>query len=118
MARAGRNGVALLSEQDDRLRVFFSASRWRSSLSTLKHTGFNLVDEVAALRPRFVVDVGCGFNEFKGKIPNLIGIDLANERADLLCDLKEAPFKDESFDVALALGSINFGSRAAVTDNL
>ncbi|HXM56299.1 MAG TPA: class I SAM-dependent methyltransferase [Candidatus Dormibacteraeota bacterium] len=105
-------------EQRDALRAFFSAARWRSSMDLFPLSGWNLIDEVNALRPRFVVDAGCGFNPFKGRIPNLIGIDLVNEAADLVCDLAEAPVRDGSIDVALALGSINFGDREDVRAGL
>ena len=56
-----------------------------------------------------VIDIGCGYNEFKGKIKNLIGIDPYNDRADI--DVHTLDYKpDIQFDVAICLGSINFGS--------
>ena len=36
------------------------------------------------MNPDNVVDIGCGFNEFKGKITNLIGIDPYNDKADIM----------------------------------
>jgi hypothetical protein len=62
------------------------------------------------MKPRAVLDVGCGYNEFKGKIQNIIGIDPYNKNADLqvgVIDYKT----DQKFDVILCLGSVNFGSR-------
>ncbi len=57
-----------------------------------------------------VIDVGCGRNPFKGKIKNLLGVDPAFDQADVKCTIDE--FNSEStFDVALCLGSINFGSK-------
>ncbi|RSZ58874.1 class I SAM-dependent methyltransferase [Massilia atriviolacea] len=101
--------------QDNKeLLRFFNARTWQASIERFPLSGYALVDRVNALRPRFVVDVGCGFNPFKGKIPNLIGIDIANDGADLQCDLHDAPFADAAIDVCLALGSINFGDRAAI----
>ena len=90
---------------------FFSdkSNRWRPKDFHFTHSGESVIAEVNALRPRFVVDVGCGYNLLKDRIPNLIGIDLVNSRADLACDMLEAPLAAEAFDVALALGSINFG---------
>lgn len=92
------------------LKKFFDRSTWPSSMQEWKWSGFNLVQEVSELRPRFVLDVGCGHNEFKGRIPNLVGIDIANEAADWVCDMLDAPIAPRSVDVILALGSVNFGS--------
>jgi hypothetical protein len=98
-----------MSGEYEALRAFFHPSAWRSSLARFPLSGFALVDVVARLQPRFVVDAGCGYNEFKGRIPNLLGIDLVNPAADLVCDMCEAPIRDRSIDVVLALGSVNFG---------
>lgn len=102
----------------DRLQNFFSPNRWQDSTDRFTHSGMALVQQVNDLKPKVVVDVGCGYNLFKGKIPNLIGIDLVNEAADIVCDLKDAPIRDESIDVALALGSINFGDQENILSSL
>jgi hypothetical protein len=57
-----------------------------------------------------VIDVGCGRNPFKGKIKNLLGVDPAFDQADVKCTIDEF-VTDTKFDVALCLGSINFGSK-------
>lgn len=98
-------------EQTDKLRHFFAADRWEQSIDRFSHSGYALVDQVNARMPRVVVDLGCGFNPFKGRIRNLIGIDLVNDAADVVCDANGAPFRDGSVDVVLALGSVNFGDR-------
>ena len=75
-----------------------------------KYSGLALIDEVNNLKPRAVLDVGCGYNEFKGKIDNLIGIDPYNDLADF--ETGTLDYKtDEKFDVILCLGSVNFGTR-------
>ena len=56
------------------------------------------------------MDVGCGYNEFKGKIDNLIGIDPYNDLADFKTGTLDYK-TDEKFDVILCLGSVNFGNR-------
>jgi hypothetical protein len=96
--------------ENDPMLDFFSKSNWRQSIDRFKLSGMNLADEINALNPAVVVDVGCGFNPFKNRIRNLVGIDIANESADIVCDLMDAPFREASVDVALALGSINFGT--------
>jgi hypothetical protein len=74
--------------------------------------------EVRGWQPQFVVDVGCGENPFKGRIANLIGIDLVNPAADLVCDLFDAPVRPGSVDVVLALGCVNFGGRDLIERQL
>ena len=98
--------------------AFFAPPRWRSPLPDFEHSGYALVEQVRGWRPGFVVDVGCGDNPFKGRIPNLLGIDLVNPGADLVCDLLDAPIQPGSIDVVLALGCINFGTRDVIEQQL
>jgi len=82
---------------------------WQPETKKFKYSGLKVIEEVNTLKPRNVLDIGCGYNEFKGKIPNLIGIDPYNTNADYevgIIDYKT----DIKFDVVIALGSINFGS--------
>jgi len=91
------------------LHKYFS-KYWQNDMKKWKYSGLALVDEVNGLKPRAVLDVGCGYNEFKGKIDNLTGIDPYNDRADL--EVSTMDYKtDQKFDVILCLGSVNFGSR-------
>ena len=64
-----------------------------------------------------VLDVGCGFNEFKSRILNLTGLDPAYDRADIKSSIEEysPPHK---FDVALCLGSINFGDKLTIMNQI
>ena len=91
------------------LHKYFS-KYWQNDMKKWKYSGLALIDEVNSLKPRAVLDVGCGYNEFKGKIDNVIGIDPYNECADL--KVKTIDYKtDQRFDIILCLGSVNFGSR-------
>jgi len=91
------------------LHKYFS-KYWQNDMKKWKYSGVALIDEVNNLKPRAVLDVGCGYNEFKGKINNLIGIDPYNDRADL--QVSTLNYKtDQKFDVILCLGSVNFGNR-------
>ena len=91
------------------LNKYFS-KYWQNDMKKWKYSGLALIDEVNALKPRAVLDVGCGYNEFKGKIHNLIGIDPYNHLADH--EVGTLEYKtDQKFDVILCLGSVNFGSR-------
>ena len=91
------------------LHKYFS-KYWENDIKKWKYSGLALVDEVNSLKPRAVLDVGCGYNEFKGKIDNLTGIDPYNDKADLQVSTLEYR-TDQKFDVMLCLGSVNFGSR-------
>ena len=91
------------------LHKYFS-KYWQNDMKKWKYSGVALIDEVNSLKPRAVLDVGCGYNEFKGKIDNLIGIDPYNDKADL--QVSTLDYKtDQQFDAILCLGSVNFGSR-------
>jgi len=91
------------------LHKYFS-KYWENDIKKWKYSGLALVEEVNSLKPRAVLDVGCGYNEFRGKIDNLIGIDPYNDRADH--EVGTLEYKtDQKFDVILCLGSVNFGSR-------
>ena len=64
-----------------------------------------------------VIDIGCGINPFKGKIKNLTGIDPCDIGADVVTTLEN--FKTEKkFDVALCLGSINFGDEEYIAKQI
>ena len=77
------------------LRRYFT-KYWQNDMKKWKYSGLALIDEVNALKPRAVLDVGCGYNEFKGKIHNLIGIDPYNDKADLkVCLLYTSDAADE-----------------------
>jgi hypothetical protein len=91
------------------LHRYFS-KYWENDIKKWKYSGLALVDEVNSLKPRAVLDVGCGYNEFRGKIDNLTGIDPYNDKADLQVSTLEYR-TDQKFDVMLCLGSVNFGSR-------
>jgi len=102
--------IHALAEQIDRavLKNYFSRV-WQPETKKFKYSGLAIIDEVNAMNPDNVIDIGCGYNEFKGKIKNLIGIDPYNDRADI--DVHTLDYKpDVQFDVAICLGSINFGS--------
>lgn len=107
-----------MTDLHDQIARFFDPDRWRTPMAEFERSGPALAAEVNALRPRFVIDAGCGYNLFKGTIPNLIGIDLVNPAADLVCDIEDAPIRDSSIDVILALGAVNYGPRPLIERQL
>lgn len=92
----------------------FFGEIWRPRTDDYDYTGWALAEDVAKQDPRNVLDVGCGYHPFKGKIPNLTGIDPYNHAADYEVDILEYKVKPESHDHIIALGSINFNSRSDI----
>ena len=94
------------------LHKYFS-KYWQNDMKKWKYSGLSLINEVNSLKPRAVLDVGCGYNEFKGRIHNLIGIDPYNDKADF--EAGTLDYKTEQkFDIILCLGSVNFGSKEKI----
>jgi|LakMenEpi03Aug12_release.lakeMendotaPanAssembly.Ray.scaffolds.fasta_scaffold29289_5 hypothetical protein len=87
---------------------------WNTDLNCYHISGFAILPDILKLNPQKILDLGCGYNEFKRYIPNLIGIDFANENADIVDDFMNYECEDNSIDVMLALGSINFGNHELV----
>lgn len=81
-------------------------------------SGENVGTAVNPLKPNKVLDVGCGYNEYKDIIDaDVIGIDPYNANADEMVTLEDYSMIgdryyniEHNFDVILCLGSINFGS--------
>jgi hypothetical protein len=86
----------------------FFAEIWKPRTNDYDYTGWQLADEVNALNPRSVLDVGCGYHPFKGRINNLVGIDPYNNCADYMVDILDYV---GTHDIVIALGSINFNSK-------
>lgn len=90
------------------LKKYFS-SVWQPKTKQYKYSGLSIIDEINSMNPRSVLDLGCGYNEFSGKIKNLVGVDPYNTRADVTSSILDFN-SPEKFDVVICLGSINFGS--------
>ena len=89
----------------------FFGEIWKPRTNEYDQSGWQLAEEVNRLNPRSVLDVGCGYHPFKGRIQNLIGIDPYNNQADYQVDILDYKVRPQSHDVIIALGSINFNSR-------
>lgn len=101
----------VVAELDRKYLSWFFGEVWRPHTEKYQYTGWPLVDTVNKHKPNAVLDVGCGYNQFKERIPNLIGIDPYNNMSDYQVDILEYANVDEHFDAIIALGSINFNSR-------
>lgn len=108
------NGKADSVEQmvytiDEMVLARYFGKVWQPKTKKYKYSGLSIIDEINQFNPSRVLDLGCGYNEFKGKIHNLVGVDPYNDRADIVCKLDEYN-PEEKADVVICLGSINFGS--------
>jgi hypothetical protein len=65
----------------------FFGEIWKPRTGDYEHTGWELAEEVNKLNPEKVLDVGCGYHPFKGRIQNIIGIDPYNNQADYEVDI-------------------------------
>ena len=84
----------------------YFGKHWTSRTSTYKYSNHSIAEKIKPHER--VIDIGCGFNEFKPIIENLVGIDIVNPKADVVVDLEHYE-TDELFDVAFCLGSIQYG---------
>lgn len=101
----------IVADLDRRYLNRFFSEIWKPRTGDYEHTGWELTAEVNKLNPKNVLDVGCGYHPFKGRIQNLIGIDPFNNCADYEVDILDYKVKPGSHDVIIALGSINFNSQ-------
>ena len=102
----------------NKLNNYF-ANNWKSNLDQYQYSGWVLADKIHI--NELVLDVGCGYNEFKSRIPNLIGIDPANDLADIKSSIEDFSSDNinwNKFDVAFCLGSINFGDKLNIVNQI
>jgi hypothetical protein len=95
------------------LEKYFS-TYWKGDTKDFTHTGHEVLsNKVKQHNPNNVLDVGCGYNDYKKYFDGyeFLGIDPYNDKADIKQGIYEyyQNNKDRQFDAVLALGSINFG---------
>lgn len=89
------------------LNRYFSQS-WKPSTHAYTYSAYDALAK--KIQPgQWVLDVGCGSNPFKQLLSNVIGVDPANDKADHKVAIEDFE-TDQRFDVAMCLGSINFGT--------
>lgn len=108
----------IVHQLDVKYSNMFFGEIWKPQTERYSYTGWQLVEEVNKMNPKAVLDVGCGYNQFKGRIQNLIGIDPYNNLSDYQVDILEYANVDEHFDAIIALGSINFNSKEDISDRI
>lgn len=92
----------------------FFGEIWQPRTDQYAYTGWNLAEKINKENPSAVLDVGCGYNPFKGRIQNLVGIDPYNNCSDFQVDILDYKVKPKSYDAIIALGSINFGDQSDI----
>jgi len=103
--------LEIVDDLDQRYIHRFFAEMWKPRTGDYDYSGWALVDEINEQDPQHVLDVGCGYHPFKGRIKNLTGIDPYNDCADYMVDVLEYTMNVGKHDHIVALGSINFGTR-------
>ena len=101
---------SITDDLSERYILRFFGEIWKPRTGDYEHTGWELADEINRLNPERVLDVGCGYHPFKGRIQNIVGIDPYNNCADYEVDILEYRVKHQ-YDVIIALGSINYNSQ-------
>ena len=102
--------AAITADIDEKYSArFWGGGVWQPRTDIYQYTGWNIVDEINKREPRAVLDVGCGYNQFKPRIQNLVGIDKFNNSADYMVDILEYTVSPETYDAVIVFGSINFG---------
>jgi SAM-dependent methyltransferase len=102
---------AIVYRLNDQYMYRFFGEIWKPKIDSYQYSGWRVVDEINRQDPKAVLDFGCGYNPFKGRIKNLIGIDPFNNCADYMVDILDFNVEPESFDHIIAFGSLNFNSR-------
>jgi len=100
----------IVDDLSERYILRFFSEIWKPRTNDYDYTGWALVEEINSQNPQAVLDVGCGYHPFKGRIQNLVGIDPYNNCADFEVDILDYKV-NQKYDHILALGSINFNSR-------
>lgn len=104
----------IVDQLDQRYLSIFFGEIWRPRTDEYSYTGWDLAEEINKQDPKNVLDVGCGYHPFKGRIKNLTGIDPYNNCADYMVDILDYKVPKETHDHIIALGSINFNSREEI----
>ena len=105
----------IVADLSERYTDRFFREIWKPRTGDYDYTGWALAERIAEQNPKNVLDVGCGYHPFKGRIPNLVGIDPYNNCADYEVDILDYRVNTK-YDHVIALGSINFNSQDEIEE--
>jgi len=110
----------VVNDLDNKYMNWFFGEVWKPKTDEYIYTGWTLVDTINKQNPDAVLDVGCGYNQFKGRIQNLVGLDPYNSHSDYQVDILEyaKACEPQTYDAIIALGSINFNSEQDISDRI
>ena len=94
----------------------YFTNNWKPDYSKFKLSGWNLINKIG--KDETILDVGCGYNLFKPIFGDrLYGIDPFNPHADEQVSIEDFEAVGQ-WDVLFILGSLNFGDRLEVRDQI
>ena len=108
------NYYGFIMHDQEFLNKYFSQV-WQPTTDKYLYSGFSLVNKIN--NDEWVLDIGCGHNEFKGMIKNIVGIDPVYGQADVVTTIEDY-VPNRLFDVAFCLGSINFGNGDTISNQI
>jgi hypothetical protein len=88
--------TSIVAKLNERYTGRFFGEIWRPRTGDYDYTGWALAEEIQKQNPQSVLDVGCGYHPFKGRINNLVGIDPYNHAADFEVDILDYKVKPAS----------------------
>jgi hypothetical protein len=102
------------------LNIFYGPS-WLTRDTTLdqfQFSGYDLGEKVQVMER--VIHINCGDNPFKGMVPNLVGQDPYNSKADTVMTMDQFAYTNiaQKFNVAFVLGGINYGTQAEIDQQI
>lgn len=101
----------VVKKLNERYMNRFFGEVWQPTTDKYQYSGWNLVELINNANPKAVLDFGCGYNPFKNRIKNLVGIDPYNNAADYMVDILDFNVEPHSFDHIIVFGSLNFNSQ-------
>lgn len=101
---------------DSQFNLFYGPA-WLTrdtNLDQYQFSGWTLGEKVNIMER--VIHIDCGNNPFHNMIPNLIGVDPYNSKADYVMTTEQFAYshKAQQFNVAFLLGAVNFGTQAEI----
>tara|TARA_R110000822_G_scaffold140325_8_gene278048 strand:+ start:653 stop:1171 length:519 start_codon:yes stop_codon:yes gene_type:complete len=100
----------------EKLNIYFAPDNWQAN-NDFHYTGEEYLKSVIP-HGNTILDVGCGYNLFKDHYGDLLyGIDPANPAADEMVTI-EALEVVKKYDIALCLGSLNFGDEFTILSQI
>ena len=88
-------------------------NHWKPSVDAYNYSAYEVVAK-KIMPHEWLLDVGCGANPFKSLVKNVVVIDPARDESDFLVTIEEF-YATKKFDVAVCLGSLNFGTDAVIS---